>query len=309
MDIDKTNPVLYPIQSPLLRMVYLRPSSRARQEERTCMLYHYTDFAAFDGIIRCAELRLNNILNMNDASEMTLFMNGICKAVINKLRPECDSDKLLEARNFFIKEMEQEFNYSAYAACFSRYRDDASQWERYGHLGQGVCISFHEALMKKMVGGVVSLQEVYYQEDMRGHHLVDDFYRVIKDTESLSMEIPKLRSLMSDAWVESAAFKHPSFANEKEFRLVVSPFVSNDFAVEPKYHVAKGRIKKYYPLDLNRMCGKLGMHLSDLVGEIIIGPTSSQSLPVLQDYLTDCGLNILKDKISMSDCPLRKPTS
>ena len=34
------------------------------------MLYHYTDFAAFDGIIRCAELRLNNILNMNDTSEM-----------------------------------------------------------------------------------------------------------------------------------------------------------------------------------------------------------------------------------------------
>ena len=32
------------------------------------MLYHYTDFAAFDGIIRCAELRLNNILNMNDAA-------------------------------------------------------------------------------------------------------------------------------------------------------------------------------------------------------------------------------------------------
>ena len=39
------------------------------------MLYHYTDFAAFDGIIRCAELRLNNILNMNDTSEMRLFMN------------------------------------------------------------------------------------------------------------------------------------------------------------------------------------------------------------------------------------------
>ena len=90
---------------------------------------------------------------------------------------------------------------------------------------------------------------------------------------------------------------------------MVSPFISNDFAVEPKYHIARGRIKKYYPLDLNRMCGKLNLHLSDLVGEIIIGPTSSQSIPILQDYLEDCGLNILRDKVSMSDCPLRKPTS
>lgn len=273
------------------------------------MLYHYTDFAAFDGIIRCAELRLNNILNMNDASEMRLFMNGICTAVIEKLSLDDENEKLRKTEAFFLKEMAEEFHYSAYAACFSKYRDDAAQWERYGHFGQGVCIAFHEELMQKMIGGAVSLQEVYYQKDMREHPLVNDFYKIIKESKRFSENISQLQSLMNDAWVQSAAFKHPSFASEREFRLVVSPFVSNDFAVEPKYHVSMERIKKYYPLDLNRMCGKLNMHLSDLVGEIIIGPTSPQSLPILQDYLTDCGLNVLKDRVSMSDCPLRKPTT
>lgn len=273
------------------------------------MLYHYTDFAAFDGIIRCAELRLNNILNMNDASEMRLFMNGICKAVIDKLKKDGEKEKRLLAEDFFQKELAQEFHYSAYAACFSKYRDDASQWERYGHLGQGVCIGFHEELMQKMIGGAIALQEVYYQSDMREHRLVAEFYRQIKETTDFTEIIPQLQGLMNDAWIQSAAFKHPSFASEKESRLVVSPFLSNEFAVEPKYHVSMDRIKKYYPLNLNRMCSKLNMHLSDLVGEIIIGPTSSQSLPILQDYLSDCGLNILKDKICMSDCPLRKPTS
>ncbi len=273
------------------------------------MLYHYTDFAAFDGIIRCAELRLNNILNMNDAAEMRLFMNGICKAVIEKLSLDGEHEKLRKTETFFQKEMAEEFHYSAYAACFSKYRDDAAQWERYGHLGQGVCIAFHEDLMQKMIGGAVSLQEVYYQEDMHEHRLVDEFYQVIKNSKKFSENMPKLQELMNEAWVQSAAFKHPSFTSEREFRLVVSPFISNEFAVEPKYHVAMERIKKYYPLDLNRMCGKLNMHLSDLVGEIIIGPTSSQSLPILQDYLADCGLNVLKDRISMSHCPLRMPTT
>ena len=60
-------------------------------------------------------------------------------------------------------------------------------------------------------------------------------------------------------------------------------------------------------LDLNRMCDKLNLRLSDLVGEIIIGPTSPQSLPIFQDYLSDCGLAVLKDKVSLSECPLRKP--
>ena len=273
------------------------------------MLYHYTDFTAFDGIIRCAELRLNNILNMNDASEMRLFMNGICKAVIEKLEADGEKEKSRAAEKFFRTELMKEFHYSAYAACFSKYRDDASQWERYGHYGQGVCIAFHDEMMQKMTGGAVSLEEVFYQEDMHEHRLVEAFYRQIKDTEKFSEDSGALHDLMNDAWIQSAAFKHPSFASEKEFRLVVSPFISNEFAVEPKYHVAKDRIKKYYPLNLNRMCSKLNMHLSDLVGEIIIGPTSPQSIPILQDYLSDCGLNVLKNKIHMSNCPLRKPTS
>lgn len=273
------------------------------------MLYHYTDFAAFDGIIRNAELRLNNILNMNDASEMRLFMNGICKAVVEMLRREGDSKKNHTIEAFFQKELEEEFHYSAYAACFSKYRDDAAQWERYGHFGQGVCIAFQEDLMQKLLGGAVSLQEVYYQEDMREHRLVESFYRLIKETDDFSEDLPQLQELMNEAWVQSAAFKHPSFASEREFRLVVSPFIWDEFTVEPKYHVSMERIKKYYPLDLNRICSRQNMQLSDLVGEIIIGPTSSQSLPILQDYLTDCGLHIPKDRISMSKCPLRKPTS
>ena len=273
------------------------------------MLYHYTEFNAFDGIIRCAELRLNNILNMNDAAEMRLFMNGICKAVVDKLGESGKSEKLNKLSAYFQKELKQEFHYSAYAACFSEYRDDAAQWERYGHGGQGVCIAFKEDLMHKMTGGAISLQKVYYQSDMHEHRLVEEFCQRFAEPGEFEDILPRIKPLMNEAWVQSAAFKHPSFSSESEYRLVVSPFIANEFAIEPKYHVSTGRIKKYYPLDLNRMCGKLGMHLSDLVGEIIIGPTSPQSIPILQDYLDDCGLNVLKERISFSACPLRKPTT
>ena len=73
------------------------------------MLYHYTDYVAFDGIIRCGELRLNNILNMNDASEMRLFMHGICKAVVDRLNVEGEFEKAQQIENFFQKELAKEF--------------------------------------------------------------------------------------------------------------------------------------------------------------------------------------------------------
>ena len=92
------------------------------------ILYHYTDFQALDGILRCAQLRVNNVLNMNDAAEMRFFMTGLCHAVVKRLEDEGDCECARKVRELFREEQEKEFFYSAYAACFSLYRDDAAQW-------------------------------------------------------------------------------------------------------------------------------------------------------------------------------------
>ena len=90
-------------------------------------------------------------------------------------------------------------------------------------------------------------------------------------------------------------------------RLVVSPFEKGYFDVEPCYHVTVERIKKYYPLDLMAMCQKIGITPEELVSEIIIGPESTQSMAILQDYLRDNKMAKLAGHISLSGCPLRRP--
>jgi len=270
------------------------------------ILYHYTDFQAFDGILHQAQLRVNNILNMNDAAEMRLFMSGLCSAVVKKLEAEGKLERAKGVKELFERELKKEFFYSAYAACFSLYRDDAAQWERYGNRGRGVCIAFQRKLLQKIAKDVVSLQTVFYQDDMTEHTLVDVFYQLSMKLSTLSGEIPEVQRALNDAWLCSAAFKHPSFACEKEVRLVVSPFEKEYFDVKPCYHITTGRIKKYYPLDLNFMCRRVGIELQDLVFEIIIGPESTQSKSILQDYLKDNGLERLAERVSMSNCPLRR---
>ena len=79
------------------------------------ILYHYTDFNALDGIIRGGELRLNNILNMNDRSEMRLFVNELSSSVIHRLRSEDYDEAANMATGFFKTELAEEFHYSAYA--------------------------------------------------------------------------------------------------------------------------------------------------------------------------------------------------
>ena len=266
------------------------------------LLYHYTDFAALDGIIRNSELRLNNILNMNDAEEMKYFMKKICLAVMTLFRDEGDEDGVSRTGALFQAELSKEFIYSAYAACFSEYRDDAAQWERYGYLGRGAAIGFDRALLQQMTYGALTLREVFYEADLSGNVLVRDFYEKIRK----GLTAPELQDTFNRAWISSAVFKHPSFACENEVRLLVSPFEQSFTEIAPQYHITRERIKKYYPLDLNRLCSHAGCRLDDVIGEIIIGPESTQSVPILQDYLKDIGHPALAEKVIRSECPLRR---
>ena len=277
---------------------------KEQQDHKNRILYHYTDFIAFDGILRNRELRVNNVLNMNDATEMELFMEGIFSAVEKRLVEIKEERKVRQLQVVREKVQELYFVFSVYAACFSSYRDDASQWERYANRGKGVCLGLRQEILEKMTGGAIMLQKVFYQEDMDEHPLVEQAFNLITENETLEDTI-ELRETLHEAWRNSASFKHPSFSSEHETRLIVMPFEVPDFPLKPRYHVAKDRIKKYYPLDLDTMCLQAGVTMEDLFSEIIVGPESTQSVPILRDYLQDLGLNTLAKKICSSDCPLR----
>ena len=135
--------------------------------------------------------------------------------------------------------------------------------------------------------------------------MVDRFCDLARDKDTLSGEDLDVQLAMRDAWACSVAFKHPSFSSEDEVRLVAAPFGNEAFDMKPCYHITKERIKKYYPLDLREMCARAGAELEDLVVEIIIGPESTQSVVMLQEYLHDQDLGALAERVSLSDCPLR----
>jgi len=155
-----------------------------------------------------------------------------------------------------------------------------------------------------MTGGAFSLQKVVYQSDMDDHPLVDRLFNLLQDKTDLR-NAPELRKAAFEAWRNSASYKHPSFSSEHEIRLIVMPFEVSNFNLKPKYHVARERIKKYYPLNLDQMCLDAGATIEDLITEIIVGPESTQSPPILRDYLNDMGLTRLARHISISNCPLR----
>ena len=71
------------------------------------ILYHYTDYQALDGMLHQAQLRVNNVLNMNDAAEMRYFMDGLCDAVAKRLESEGDSKRAGQVRALFREELKK----------------------------------------------------------------------------------------------------------------------------------------------------------------------------------------------------------
>ena len=274
------------------------------EQEMDQILYHYTDYTSLDGIVNQRELRVNNVLNMNDAKEMDLFISGIFGALKKRFSDIGNARMVLRLDEMQKDVQSRYFDLSAYAACFSEARDDAAQWERYANRGKGVCICFRRELLEKMTGDAITLREVTYQSDMGDHPLVDRLFEIMQRKINLSNAM-ELKKIVAEVCRNSAAYKHPSFASESEIRLVVMPFDMHNIQIKPHYNVKRERIKKYYPLDLNRMCRKASVDIEDLITELMVGPESTQSPQILRDYLLDLGLKRMAANVSTSDCPLR----
>ena len=102
-----------------------------RQEYGNDIFYHYTDFQALDGILSHAQLRVNNVLNMNDAAEMRHFMKGLRNAVVKRLEDEGEKIHARNVRELFEEELEKEF-----AAMAEAYNMDVDKVkERMGKTG------------------------------------------------------------------------------------------------------------------------------------------------------------------------------
>ncbi len=264
-------------------------------------LYHYTDFNAMRGIITNGEIWLWNLRRMNDSQEMQYFVRELKSAVKKKL----NATEQAELEKLFAENLKDFEKLSSYASCFSEYSDDASQWARYAKNGLGVCIAFNRELLSRVgEAGHAPLCRVNYSKSCDDHPIVQDLIFLAKNSHAASAA--QIRETFNLLVTSSPLFKHPSFISEKEYRLVSLPYNVNEFLGEPHFFVEETNIKKYYILNLRRVCAELSIPYANLFEEIQIGPAARVTVEVLADYFASTNMAELCDKIKLSECPLRR---
>ena len=231
-------------------------------------LWHYTDINALCGIIGKKEIWFGNSEYMNDREELIGFINNLEKEVYACIG-SANKGKAKEVFSQIKNRLRKEY---PYIFCVSKARNDAAQWDRYAHGGQGVAIVFNtETLFKLFFNNQIIMNEEYYGYCAKQHKMKD-----------------LLRDYIQYGKIDDLSDLNGLIDNDKHLQCKVL-----------------NTIRQVYILNLAELCEKEGIDFEYLFDSIVIGPTSKQTVRDLQFYCKNNGLLKLANKVKKSDCPLR----
>ena len=273
------------------------------------LVYHYTTDSGLLGIIREKCLWATDIRYLNDSKELhyTLELaSGHLQQLQRGTYPEQEAN-LLEEWHRAISNVQR---FPVYVAAFSRHQDKLSQWRAYGR-GTGYAIGFTPQVLWQATIGFTHIGAwfrcVYSKDEQLDllneatTHLLEAFRSTkIPDppddvTHRMGFEIAFFYHLFTLA----ACFKHPSFEEEDEWRLVFQEMRSEKQI--PHRHLREGRrmIVPYLKVPLTLKDGTLRLD------ELIVGPTPHKDLAVEAVRLLLDQEGVVHDGVKPSETPFR----
>lgn len=188
-------------------------------------LYHYTDAGGLYGIAHHQKLWLTSLHYLNDSQEY-YYAFDLLKQIIEQEYPGMLDEKQLE---IFGKGMSGIFTFS-----LTEEKDLLSQWRGYCPNG-GYSLSFDKSKLNRIVSDKsLQIAQCIYDKNIQRNFLIDNIIRMTPSQYmananlsggsrgSAGAQIAYLtgRQVGVDmAWL-APVFKHPSFSQEKEWRII-----------------------------------------------------------------------------------------
>jgi hypothetical protein len=224
------------------------------------VLYHYCSTESFYGIITSKNIRLCNCLYSNDPNE-----NKISQNILNIILHDSDDE---EIKRFAKKILEHKFGSfdesGAYVFCMSEKADDLNQWRIYGDNGFGFMIGLNTKYFIDNEYWKINAPNVIFP-DFDKILLCKCIYDISLQTELIESwikiflteihdisEEQKILKLKHILQLYSAIFKHESYSEEQEWRLICFPFSDDQFSnIKHKLHFGakKGLISQFIQFD------------------------------------------------------------
>lgn len=214
------------------------------------VLYHYCSPQSFLSIIENKNIWLSDASKTNDKTELMWLYNNVFKVITDILTEKKDEfpSSLLDEAKFcsriIIDGLIEKYspmvkNAKNLLVCFSEKKDLLSQWIAYANNGQGLAIGFNSSYLKQFASSTSYgfTKVIYREKDILSFlykglsqtlyyalqtHLEQD--EKIRTDESFTIGIASaIYSILQEGFV----FKHESFSEEKEWRILKRFTASN----------------------------------------------------------------------------------
>lgn len=237
-------------------------------------IYHYTDLNGLKGIVENHSLWATNLKFLNDEGEMRHGLDTFSSALSYL---ESDLEKYLyDVFRQTLENHKLHYERHSYNISFCQNPDLLSQWRGYAAT-HGVCLEFDNEELERCLDFsdlAVTSRSVFYTQPDSTLEAKDEILNFIKSDEFLLK-----RNNLFHEWDKSAVlinrlvpfFKHASFKEESEYRIVVQPHVRS---AKVKFRVNEHGLIPYLDIKArmnNVYSGKLPLK------SVKIGPCKNRS--------------------------------
>jgi hypothetical protein len=203
-------------------------------------LFHYTSPAGLIGIAETRRLWATNAVFLNDRKELVHAIDYVHEVVENRLGTSGSKNLLSDSEKTLLKEMDRHAGAAAtgiFVASLTEMGDQLSQWRAYCPPSGGYSIGFPSDQLKSM-----ALAQEYYLtpcvydhstqlaiiEELIDHHVKLYRKRIKGKQTCVEVRTDVVWAFQTEVTRYGPILKHPSFSEEREWRLVSSPYSSGD---------------------------------------------------------------------------------
>lgn len=265
-------------------------------------LYHYTNLEGAKGIISNKTFWASHIKFMNDSKEYSHGLE-VCETIVQKLIQELPIGNLKRTYLEEVFTILEDQDTDIFVVSFCESEDLLSQWRGYSRSPHGISIGFNFAALFD-VSFHLSEENFFPRKVIYDQKLQE---RIIRRIINVALNSVELSGIHPDYPPKEVArtigyflplFKHSSFSEEKEWRIIVTNSKSMPYQHELKFRARNNIILPYIELLTHN---KLPQNNNQLpINQLVIGPSGTNEFTArsINYYLKNVGYPDVPIKLS-----------
>ncbi|MER9530170.1 DUF2971 domain-containing protein [Mesorhizobium sp. M0309] len=291
-------------------------------------LVHYTSAAVLLEIVEREVVWMRNARCMNDFQEINYALDAIrqffsttkSSSNFRDACERCHEGSYTELDNLLTGHLPS-FQNGAFITCLSEHDNKTeangrlSMWRGYG--GKDVAVAIYlnnKAIVGEGPYGLYGYPVSYWNFDHIAKEIRSRIAWIKKNTEKIKKRdrVEFISSLFAMFQYFATAIKHPSFVEEKEWRLLYLPYIYSSPGLEERKIVRtlNGMPQTIYQIPINGLPINEGTAptIDELVAKIVVGPCfeASVAIQAIQAALAAKGHRRLAGNVTFCGIPYRE---